>query len=61
MPRHIASEKLASRTWEKAEKPFYSQDKATVIMDRFHNPKALKSEDISQMLCKLLKLHTALT
>ena len=55
-PRHIASEKLASRTWEKEEEPFYSQDKAIVKMDRCHNSKLLESEDMSQMLCKLLKL-----
>ena len=58
-PRHIASEKLASRTWENEEEPFYSQDKATLKMDRCHNPKALEYEDVSQMLCKLLKLHAA--
>ena len=29
IPRNIASEKLASRTWEKEEDPFYFQDKAT--------------------------------
>ena len=59
IPRHIASENLASRTWEKDEGLFYSQDKATVKMDRCHNPKVLESEDISQLLCKLLKLHAA--
>ena len=57
--RHIASEKLASKTWEKDKEPFYSQDKATVKMDRFRNPKVFESEDISQMLCKLLKLQAA--
>ena len=31
----------------------------TVKMDRCHNPKVLESEDISEMLCKLLKLHAA--
>ena len=59
IPRNIASEKLASRTWEKIEEPFYSQDKATAKMSRCHNPKVLESGDISQMLCKLLKLHAA--
>ena len=58
-PRHIASEKLASKMWEKEEEPFYSQDKATLKMDRCHNPKVLEYEDISQMLCKLLKLYAA--
>ena len=57
LPRHIASKKLASRTWEKDEEPFYSQDKATLKMGWCHNPKVLEFEDISQMLCKLLKLH----
>ena len=28
-------------------------------MDRCHNPKALEYEDVSQMLCQLLKLHAA--
>ena len=59
VPRHIASERLASRTWEKDEEPFYSQDKATVKMDRCHNPKVLESEDMPQMLCKLLKLNAS--
>ena len=59
IPRNIASEKLASRTWEKIEEPVYSQDKATAKMSRCHNPKLLESGDISQMLCKLLKLHAA--
>ena len=44
--------------WEKDKEPFYSKDKATVKIDRCHNPK-VESEDISQMLCKLLKLHVA--
>ena len=32
---------------------------ATVKMERCHNPSVFESEDISQMLCKLLKLHAA--
>ena len=54
IPSHIPSEKLASRTWEKDEELFYSQDKA-VKMDRCHNLKVLESEGIFQMLCRLLK------
>ena len=57
IPRHIAFETIASRTWEKDKGPFHSQDKVTVKMSRCHNPKLLESEDISEMLCKLLKLH----
>ena len=59
LPRHIASKKLASVTWEKDEEAFCSRDKATVKMDGYRNPKVLESEDISQILCKLLKLHAA--
>ena len=57
IPRHIAFETIASRTWEKDEEPFHSQDKVTVKMNRCHNPKLQESEDISEMLYKLLKLH----
>ena len=41
----ITSDKLASRTWEKDRESFYSQDKATVKMERCHNKKMLQSED----------------